>query len=136
MKKQLLIVTLASFMTAGCSIYHINSEETTSTYYPSKTSAGDVVYLETLDRAHEVVGQITVNTERRQRLSEVLEKMKREAAIIGADAITDIKEDSTGQWKKLPKQDFIGNGYIRANFLATAVVFAGAVESTQTSETP
>ncbi len=49
--------------------------------------------------------------------------MKREAAILGADAITNIQSDATGAWKKLPAQEVVGNGYVRANFTATAIVF-------------
>ena len=108
---------------SGCSLYHINSEEITTNYYPSKQSPRDIVYLENIDQPHELIGIVTVNAERRQRISEILEKMKREAAILGADAITNIRTDSTGQWKSLPAQNLISNGYIRANFSATAVKF-------------
>ena len=56
-------------------------------------------------------------------MDQIIEKLKREAAVLGADAITDIKTDSTGTWKKLPLQHVLGNAYVRANFTATAVVF-------------
>ncbi|MCA9398438.1 MAG: hypothetical protein KC618_01730, partial [Candidatus Omnitrophica bacterium] len=108
---------------SACSIYHINSEDVSSDFYYPKASINDVVYIENIQEKHEVIGFITVNTERNQRLSEVMQKLKREAAILGADAITDIKSDATGQWKKLPAQEIIGNGYVRANFTASAVVF-------------
>ena len=121
-KRALLLISLIS-VTSACSIYHVNSQDTTTEYYPPKNSANDVVYLETVDRPHEVIATITVNTERIQTMDGVLEKMKREAAILGADAITDIKTDATGTWKKLPAQKVIGNAYVRENFTAAAVIF-------------
>ena len=118
------ILTLISriFLTSGCTIYHINSEDLTSDYYTSKQSADDVLYIESLDKPHEVIGRVVINAERRQKISEVLEKMKREAAILGGDVITDIRSDATGEWKKLPAQQVIGNAYVRANFSATVAV--------------
>lgn len=113
---------LLSLTIAGCSIYHVHSEDATTKYYESKRTANDVVYLENVEQDNEVIGYITVNAERRQKLNEVIEKMKREAAVMGADAVTNIQEDSTGEWKQLPRQDFIGNGYVRANFSASAIV--------------
>lgn len=108
---------------AGCSLYNVNSEEITTEFYPPKSSPSDVIYLETVTQPHEVIGYITVNTERRQKMDDVLIKMKREAAILGGDAITNVKTDASGQWKKLPAQNVVGNAYVRANFTATVVVF-------------
>jgi len=85
--------------------------------------AGDVVFLEKSDRPCEVIGYVNVNAERRQLFSEVLEKMKREAAIMGGDAITDLRSDATGQWKRLPAQQIIGNAYVRANFTVSVIIF-------------
>jgi len=109
--------------TGGCSIYHVTSEDITPDYYPSKRLASDVIHLTTITRPHKVIGYVTINTERRQHISDILEKMKREAAILGGDAITNIKTNATGQWKNLPAQDLIGNAYVRANFTASVVVF-------------
>ena len=111
------------FLTSSCSAYYVNSTEVSPEFYPSKKSAQEIVYIEKVDRPFEIVGYITVNAERSKRLQEVIENIKREAAILGADAITDIKSDASGNWKKLPAQHLIGNGYVRANFTATAVVF-------------
>lgn len=47
--------------------------------------------------------------------------MKREAAILGGDAITDIQSDATGTWKRLPIQKTIGNAYVRSNYTAEVV---------------
>lgn len=123
MFKKSLVLGLFICLTSGCSLYHVDSRDVTTEYYPPKKSAGDVVYLEETNKTHELIGYVTVNTERRQRISEVIEKMKYEAAILGGDAITDIQTDATGQWKKLPAQKLIGNAYIRANFTAAVVVF-------------
>ena len=112
-------------LTAGCSIYSVDSQSLTEEFYPSKSSANDVVYLETVTQPHEVIATVVVNTERRQqqKMEDVIEKMKREAAILGGDAITDIKTNAGGTWKKLPAQKLIGNAYVRANFSASVVVF-------------
>ena len=122
MKKSLMFIALVFFV-SGCSLYHVTSEDATDDYYPSKATANEVVYIENIDRAYEVIGYVTVNTERRQRISEVIEKMRREAAIIGGDVITNIRSDATGAWKQLPVQEVIGNGYVRANFKASVAVF-------------
>ena len=107
----------------ACSIYHVNFEDTSSEFYPPKTSADQIVYMEKLDRPHDIIGYVTVNTERNQRMSDILVRMKHEAAVLGADAITDVHTDASGMWKKLPAQHFFGNGFVRANFKAAAVVF-------------
>ncbi len=117
----LSILSLIFF--SGCSIFHVDSQDVSTDLHTPKESANDVAYLETVDKPHEIIGYVTVNAERRQTLDNIIDKMKREAAILGADAITDIKTNATGTWKMLPAQKFIGNGYIRANFTATAVVF-------------
>ncbi len=129
MKKQ--TQNLKSFLTSmsivlllsGCSIYHINSEDISTDFFPSKNSANDVAYLEEIDNPFEIIGYVTINTERNQRINEVVEKMKHEAAILGGDAITNIQTDATGSWKRLPVQNFVGNGYVRANFKASVIVF-------------
>jgi len=108
---------------SACSIYHIDSQDITTDYYPSKQLASDVVYLEKIDKPHTVIGYVTVNTERRWTINEVLDKMKREAAILGGDAISNIKSDATGTWKNLPAQELIGNAYVRANFSCSVAVF-------------
>jgi len=123
MIKNILTAVILIFLTSACSMYHLHSEEITDVYYPSKESGDDVLFVEEINQPHEIIGMITVNAERRQKYPEVLEKLKHEAAVLGADAITDIQSDSTGDWKKLPAQGTIGNAYIRANFSAVAVVF-------------
>lgn len=128
MKKQqtksfIFITLLFSIFISGCSLYRINSQDTTLEYYPAKDSPSEVVYLEKVTKPHDVMGYVTVNAERNQRLNHVIEKMKREASILGGDAITDIKTDATGTWKKLPAQALIGNGYVRANFSANVVAY-------------
>ena len=123
MKRNIFILITALMMLTGCSIYRIESKDTTNDYYPSKQLLSDVVYMENIDKPHTVIGYVTVNTERRWTINEVLDKMKREAAILGGDAITAIKSDATGTWKRLPAQELIGNAYVRANFSCAVLVF-------------
>jgi len=123
MKRNILTLLALTAVTCGCSIYHVNSEDVSTDYYPSKRLASDVVYLEDVNKAHTVIGYVTVNTERRWTIDDVLDKMKREAAILGGDAITSISTNATGTWQRLPAQDVFGNAYVRANFSCTVVVF-------------
>lgn len=122
-KNQFIFLLISGLFLTSCSFYSVNSVETTTDYFPSKKSALDVVYLEKLDKPHTVIGTITVNTERRQGLSDIIERIKVEAAILGGDAITNIQSDATGTWKRLPAQNLIGNAYVRANYSATVVAF-------------
>ena len=121
MIKKFLSLIILVLLTSSCSIYHITSESSTDSYYPAgETSA--VVYLDRIDDTYEVIGTVTVNAERRQRLNDIIERMKHEAAILGGEAITDLQSDATGVWKRLPIQQAIGNAYVRANFTASVVV--------------
>jgi uncharacterized protein YbjQ (UPF0145 family) len=123
MRTHYLFLLLAlTVCTSACSLYNVSSEETTLNYYPSKPNTKGIEYLEDVSQPHEVIGYVTVNAERRQQLSEVVERMKREAAILGGDAVTNIQSDATGEWRKLPAQQFVGNAYVRANFKGTVVV--------------
>ena len=124
MKKFIYPVVVFAFLAAGCSIYQIDSKpENNAAYYPPKKSPLEIVYLESLDKPHEVIGTVTVTTERRQALENIIPKMQYEAAILGGDAITDIETDATGAWKKIKAQALLGNAYIRANYSAKVVVF-------------
>ena len=123
MTKKIFTLITFVFLTSSCSIYHINSVDETEAYYPSKSGASEVVYLEEITQPYEVIGSVTVNSERKQRsIDDIIIKMKREAAILGGDAITNIQSDATGIWKRLPVQQTIGNAYVRANYTATVVV--------------
>jgi hypothetical protein len=113
MIKRIISLLFVVLFVSACSFYRINSEDSSTELYPSKASADDVVYLETVDRPHEVIGTVTVNTEHRQSREEIIQKMKREAAILGADAITDL-QPVAGKNKRVT---------VRANFSATIVVF-------------
>ena len=123
MIRRSLFIVAAMLLMTGCSIYNIDSQDISSEIYPSKQSAAEVVYLDEIEQPHFFIAYVTVTTERNQRVSDVIEKMKREAAILGGDAITNVRTDATGIWKKLPAQQIIGNGYVRANFTASVVRF-------------
>lgn len=118
----LFLLLSLTVLTSACSLYNVSSEETTLNYYPSKPTTKDIEYMEDVTRPHEVIGYVTVNAERRQSISEVVERMKREAAILGGDAVTNIQTDATGEWRKLPAQQLVGNAFVRANFKGTVVV--------------
>lgn len=122
-----IVIALMAGFTAltltSCSVFHVESEDLSTDFYPSKSNINEVVHIDEVNQPHEILGYVRVNTERNQKISEVIRRMKREAAILGGDAITNIQSDATGEWKKLPAQDLLGNAYVRANFTATVVRF-------------
>jgi hypothetical protein len=123
MKKALLLL-FAVIGLSACSVYRISSDEIGDNFYRPKASPKEVIYMEDVSETpHEVIGYVTVNAERRQDIESVMYNIKREAAILGGDAITDIQSDATGTWKKLPGQALIGNAYVRSNFTAKVIVF-------------
>ena len=122
MKRTLLSLLLLTGFLSGCSMYTIDSKDTTLDFYPPKKSIDEVQYLETVDRPYEEIGIVTVTAERRQTLEDVLPKLKQEAAILGGDAITDIKADDNGSWKSIKLQKIFGNGYIRTRYTSKVLV--------------
>jgi len=54
--KKIISLLLLVFLTSACSIYHITSQDTTVDYFPSKNSHKEVVYLEVVNRPHEIIG--------------------------------------------------------------------------------
>ena len=122
MKKIFLLLSSVVVLT-GCTLYQIDSRDTTDNFYTPKTDIGQVQYLEKVDRAYEEIGVVTVTTERRQSLKDVLPKLQQEAAILGGDAITDVQTDATGTWKKIKPQKLLGNAYIRETYSAKVIIF-------------
>lgn len=122
MKKTFLLLIAAVALT-GCTVYQIDSKDTSQDYYPPKTSIEEVQYLEKVDRPYDQIGVVTVTTERRQTLNDALPKLKQEAAILGGDAITDIQSQATDNWKKVKPQKLLGNAYIRTTYTAKVIAF-------------
>jgi hypothetical protein len=123
MKKNLFLFIFWAVISSGCSIYQINSKDTSEGYYAPKTSIDDVAYLEKVDKPFTEIATVTCTTERRQAFAEVLPKLKQEAGMLGADAITDVKSEPTDLWKSLKPQRFLSNAYIRTTYSAKAIVW-------------
>jgi len=123
MKQTLLILSFLVVFTSGCTVYQIDSKDTSQDFYAPKTNIDDVVYMEKVDKPYTEIGTVTVTTERNQTLSDVLPKLKQEAAVLGADAITDLQASSSDLWKKLKPQQLLGNAYIRTDYTAKAIVW-------------
>jgi hypothetical protein len=119
-KKLLCLISLV-FIASACSLYRVDTEEISYNYYPP-TSPEIIQIMDNVTQPHEVIGYITVNAERNQKMDEILYKMKKEAAKLGGNVITNVHSDATGLWKKVPPQKLLGNAYIRANFTAQVVV--------------
>ena len=123
MKYILFALLFLTIFSCGCTVYQIDSKETSQDFYASKSNINDVVYMEKVNKPYTEIAIVTVTTERNQTLQNVLPKLKQEAAMLGADAITDIQSDSTDLWKELPSQKLLGNAYIRTNYTAKAIVW-------------
>jgi len=123
MKRILFSILLLTIFASGCTFYKIDSKDTTQDLYVPKTSIDDVAYIEKVDKPFVQIAEVSVTTERRQSLKEVLPKLKQEAGMLGADAITDVQGEATDFWKALPQQKIIGNGYVRSTYTAKAIVW-------------
>lgn len=111
---------------SGCSLYQITSEETTFDNYPPKSSSRDVLYLEQITRPYQLIGYVKVNAERSQKKEEIIEKLKHEAAAMGADAIANI---SVVDEEPVAKNKFIHlleNARLRKTYMADVLVFSSA----------
>jgi hypothetical protein len=122
MDKKLIITLAACFVLMGCSMYSIDSQDTTLDFYPPKASPDKVAYLEKVDQPHEVIGLVTVDAERNRPFDEVVAKMKDEAAILGGDAITDVHQDF-GERAGQRTGSLLGNAHVRIRYIAKVVAF-------------
>ena len=123
MKRILFTFLFLAVFSSGCSIYQIDSKDTSQDYYVPKTSIENVAYIEKVDKPYTEIGIVTVTTERCQSWQEVLPKLKQEAGMLGADAITDVQNDATNLWKKIAPRKLLGNAYIRTTYTARAIVW-------------
>ena len=114
---------LVCVLFSGCSVYRIDSVDTALDFYPPKDSVEKVVYLEKIDKPFELIAIVTVTTERTHSFDEILAKIKHEAAVLGGDAITDLKTDAAGTWGVVKAPKLFENAYIRARYSAKVVVF-------------
>ena len=117
-----LIFVVSVLLVSGCSIYSIDSKDTTQDFYAPKKSIEEVQFIEKVDQPSVVIGVVTVTTERRQSFDDILPKLKQEAAILGGDIITDIQSNATGSWKSISFQKILGNAYVRSEYSAKVLV--------------
>jgi len=123
MKRILFTILSLSILSSGCTVYQINSKDMSQQYYTPKTSIDDVTYVQTTDKPYTQIAEVTVTTERRQPMEDILPKLKQEAGMLGADAIIDVESDATDLWKKYAPQKLLGNAYIRSTYTAKAIVW-------------
>jgi len=123
MKHTLFTLFLLTIFSSGCTVYQIESNDTSQDFYIPKTSIDQVTYIEQVDKPYTEIGTVTVITERRQKIEEVLPKLKQEAGVLGADAITDLQNSASDFWKSLPPQKLLSNAYIRTTYTAKAIVW-------------
>ena len=123
MKPTLLSLLLLVIFSSGCTVYQISSKDSSQDFYAPKTNIDQVAYIEKVDKPYVQIAQVTVTTERNQAMESVIPKLKQEAAILGADAITDVRGEAAELWKQLKPQKFLGNAYIRTDYTAKAIVW-------------
>ncbi len=108
MAQTMLLIVLCFLFFTGCSLYRVDSKDTSSDFYAPKDSVDQVVFLEKLKKPYDVIGVVKGVTEGLTSRDDVIEKMRYEAAILGADAVTDLAFE---------------NEPFRAQYTAKAVVF-------------
>jgi len=123
MKRTIFALFFLTISLSGCTLYQIDSKDSSDEYFAPKTSIDDVAYIEKADKPYTEIGTVTVTAERRRTLDDVLPKLKQEAGMLGADAITDVQTDSSDTWKSLKPQQLLGNAYIRIIYSAKAIVW-------------
>ncbi len=122
------ILTLA-LISSGCTSYKVNAEEIMFAPSSKFATENEVQYLETATAPYEVIGHVTVNTERRNSLEEVAEKMKRQVAMLGGDAVTNIVQSD--------KPSLIT--HVRTVYTGTVIIFkntAAGVSSPRSNPVP
>lgn len=114
MKKTILFISAFCLLVSGCTFYNVNSEEIVAGLAATakKKEANDIAYLPQVNQPYDVIGHVSVNTERRNSFDEVLAKIKSQAAVIGGDAVTNLVNDSSA--KKIAR--------VRINYTATVIV--------------
>ena len=123
MKRILFTLLFLAAFSSGCTVYQIDSKDTSQDLYVPKTNIDEVAYVEKVDKLYTEIGTVTVTTERSQSWQDVLPKLKQEAGMLGADAITDVQNDATDLWKKIAPRKLLGNAYIRTTYTAKAVIW-------------
>lgn len=127
MIRKLFLLPILALVLSACSLYKINSDETSLEFYEPKTSTSQVLFLKNADsQKHEVIGTVVVNTERRTERDVVIAKAKREAARLGGDAITNLREEPPEH-----KNRFLKNAYIRTNYRADVLKLTDVPAATE-----
>lgn len=120
MNKMSFLISALSLIISGCTFYNVNGEAIHLKPGRDK-SPHEIQYLETVHVPYDVVGHVSVYTERRNSMDDIADKMKRQAAILGGDAIINITPVESGR----------GWTTIRTTFTGTVIVFKDALPNGQ-----
>jgi hypothetical protein len=108
MLRPAVVIIIFSVIVAGCSLYRVDSKDLSSDLYLPKDSADQIVYIEKLDKPYDVIALLKITADRTSPLEDILVRMRYEAAVLGADAVTDVVSD---------------HALLRVEYTAKAVVF-------------
>lgn len=135
MRKFLKLFFLIALL-SGCSLYQITSDETSLDYYPPKSSGDQVLYLKEVPHPYKVIGSVVINAERNQKQEKIIEKLKREAAVMGGDAITNISPIDGEDASKNKLTQILRNARLRQSYRADVVVFDPSTSRTPAPQNP
>ena len=124
MRKAFYLLFAPIFFLTGCSLYHVDSQETALDSYAPKVSAEQVVYQENIERTHEVIGVVSVTADRARPLEDIIDIMKGEAAMLGGDAITEVHSGPAAPVAGHGKSSgLFANAAIRLQYSAKVIAF-------------
>ena len=118
MIRRITSILLLLVLCSGCSIYKIDSQDTTLDFYSPKSSEDQVTYIEKVDKPYEVIAIESITADRTRPFQEIVDKMRQEASVLGGDAITDIRPISSKVGVTLLK-----NADLFAHYSAKVIVF-------------
>jgi len=83
----------------GCSVYQINAEDTSFDINLPKNAADKILYQEKIDGPYELIGVVSVTTEKAKLFEDVLPGMQQEAAALGGDVLTGVRSEPAGAFR-------------------------------------
>ncbi len=124
MKNYSFLFIALLLLCSGCTFYAVDAQEILFNASNQEENIDSIQYLEKITVPFEVIGHVTVNTERRNSMEEVIEKMKHQVMILGGDAITNIiQTDKPSSFT-----------HVRTIYTGTVIIFKNKLDKTTTGQ--